>query len=327
MINNNSRQFTNHSQQQRSKTPHPLQHPLIAEPLVGGLPVKPRSSSTYHNATRSNISSTNTPNLKPTLQQTLPNPAKKSILKMTKSYNFNINSALDYTCHRLSDNQKSIDFCGKCNSCQIINNLNGLKQWFDRASYIMIKKFLSGLVFRINNLKIYKYLNDLLKPLTESKDFVYARNKIMPSLNEDHLKATNNRCLDTDYIEKQINDIWSWYSSASNYVKLNFMLSLLNKCEQATVFIVIINIQNVLDSSPFPSESVESSLGVNNLQNSKYGNEDEILRRTRLFFDESESEMVCDAFDAEEEMHAEDDNEVQNILNSSNDSKHVDFIR
>jgi hypothetical protein len=62
-------------------------------------------------------------------------------------------------------------------------------------------------------------------------------------------------------------------------------------------------------------------------QNSKYGNEDEIIRRTRLFFDDSESEMVCDAYDAEEEMHAEDDNEVQKILNSSNDSKPVDFIR
>ena len=320
MINNQSRQVTN--QQQRSKTPHP--------PLVGGLPVKPRSSSTHQNNIRANISSTNTPNLKPILQPHQPpatNPARKSILKMTKSYNFNINSALDYTCHRLSGDDKSIDFCGKCNSCQIINNLNGLKQWFDRASHIMIKKFLSGLVFRINNLKIYKYLNDLLKPLTESKDFVYARNKFVPSLNEDHLKATNNRCLDADYIEKQINDIWCWYSSASNYVKLNFMLSLLNKCEQATVFIVIINIQSVLDSSPLPPESIESSMGMYNQQNSKYGNEDEILRRTRLFFDESESEMVCDAFDAEEEMHTEDDNEVQQILNSSNDSKYVDFIR
>jgi hypothetical protein len=190
----------------------------------------------------------------------------------------------------------------------------------------MIKKFLSGLVFRINNLKIYKYLNDLLKPLTESKDFVYARNKFVPSLKEDHLKATNNRCLDADYIEKQINEIWNWYSTASNFVKLNFMLSLLNKCEQATVFIVIINIQTVLESSPLPPESIESSMGMYN-QNSKYGNEDEIIRRTRLFFDDSESEMVCDAYDAEEEMHAEDDNEVQKILNSSNDSKPVDFIR
>ena len=250
---------------------------------------------------------------------------------MTKSYNFNINSALDYTCHRLSGEAKSIDFCGKCNSCQIVNNINGLKQWFDRASHIMVKKFLSGLVLRINNLKIYKYLNDLLKPLTESKDFVYARNKFVPSLNEDHLKATNNRCLDSGYIEKQINDIWNWYSVSSNYVKLNFMLSLLNRCEQATVFIVIINIQTVLDSTPASLDALESSMGMytsgNQTNTARYGNEDEMVRRTRLFFDESESEMVCDAFDAEEEMHAEDDNEVQNILNSSVDSKYVDFIR
>jgi hypothetical protein len=149
MINNQSRQVANF-QQQRSKTPHPLQHrqappPPLVEPLVGGTPtVKPRSAS-YHatSNTRANISSSNTPNLKPVLLQPPPptsiNPNRKSILKMTKSYNFNINSALDYTCHRLSGNDKSIDFCGKCNSCQIINNLNGLKQWFDRGEIFFCK--------------------------------------------------------------------------------------------------------------------------------------------------------------------------------------------
>ena len=146
MINNQSRQVANF-QQQRSKTPHPLQHrqppPPPTEPLVGGTPtIKPRSASHHATSnTRANITSSNTPNLKPVLQPLPPpaiNPNRKSILKMTKSYNFNINSALDYTCHRLSGNDKSIDFCGKCNSCQIINNLNGLKQWFDRGEIFFV---------------------------------------------------------------------------------------------------------------------------------------------------------------------------------------------
>ena len=236
---------------------------------------------------------------------------------MTKSYHFNINYALNYTCHRLNKNGKSIDFCGQCNSCQIINYLNNLKQWFDRASHITIKKFLTGLVMRISNLKIYKYLSDLLKPLTESKDFVYARNKFIPSCDQDHLKATNNRCLDDEYVNKQINDIWNWYSTSNNYIKLNFMLSLLNKCEQATVFIVILNIKSILDSNQLP-DSLDSRLGHIEEDNRK---------NTKLFFDDSESEMVCDAFDAEEEDVRADDAEVQHILNSSPEAKYVDFIR
>lgn len=129
---------------------------------------------------------------------------------MTKSYNFNINQALDYTCHRQLDNDKAYDFCGTCNSCQIIKYLNNMKQWFYRASQMTIKKFLIGLLVRVNNVKIYKYLNDLLKPITESKDFVYARNKFLPSCDEDHLKLANNRCLDNDYVNRQINFIWNW---------------------------------------------------------------------------------------------------------------------
>lgn len=210
---------------------------------------------------------------------------------MTKSYNFDINYALDYTCHRLNGNDKSIDFCGQCNSCQIVNQLNSLKQWFDRASHITIKKFLAGLCSRINNIKICKYLNDLLKPLTDSKDFIYARNKFMPSCEEDHLKATNNRCLDNDYVNKQISDVWNWYSDSSNYIKLNFMLSVLNKCEQAIVFMTILKIKSILETS-------NSSIMHESVQPSA---------RTE------ESEMVFDAFDEEEEAREEDE-EVKNIM-------------
>lgn len=268
---------------------------------------------------KSQLSTSFTTNLKPQITR-----ERKSILKMTRSYNFNINYALDYTCHRLNGDAHTIDFCGKCNSCQIVTKLNSLKQWFDRASHIMIHKFLSGLIVRINNLKIYKYLNDLLKPLTESKDFIYARNKFVPSNSEDHLKTTNNRCLDITYVETQIHAIWDWYGQSSNYVKLNFMLSLLNKCEHATVFIAIINIQTRLDSSPNSAESLVQESTYNH----RYGNEEDIFKRTKLFFDESESEMICDAFDAEEEEANEDeDYEVENILNREVEPKFVDFIR
>ena len=224
---------------------------------------------------------------------------------MTKSYNFSLNLALDYTCHRLSGDNKSINFCSKCNSCQIVSQLNSLKQWFDRASQLTIKTFLNGLIVRINNIKIYKYLNDLLKPLTESKDFMYARNKFLPSCEEDQLKVTNNRCLDNEYVNKQINDVWNWYSNSSNYIKLNFMLSLLNKCDQAIVFMIIIKIKSILETHTPYSEMTQTSY-------------------------ESDSEMVFEAYDDDDEI--DEDFEIKNILkkdheSSDSDAIYVDFIR
>ena len=248
--------------------------------------------------------------------------AQKPQAAMTKSYNFNINFALDYTCHRQIGDEKSINFCGQCNSCQIITTLNNLKQWFDRASHILLKKFLNGLINRINSIKIYKHLNDLLKPLTESKDFIYARNKLIPSCEEDHMKPTNNRCLDKDYINKQITDIWTWYSSANGFIKLNFMLSLLNKCEQALLFSIILQIRSIIETGHFDTnDMINEDDNLNAFR----------IRANKVSIDDSDCEIICEAYDDEEEQLKKADQEVENILNEHKTprkgAKHIDFIR
>lgn len=248
---------------------------------------------------------------------------------MTKSYNFNINHALEYTCHRQIENNKTYDFCGTCNSCQIINYLNNIKQWFDRASDITLKRFLVGLVVRINNVKIYKYLNDLLKPIAESKDFMYARNKLLPSCDQDQLKTANNRCLDIDYVNRQINYTWQWYSSSNNFIKQNFMLSILMKCEQALVFQIILQVKSILDSAQANINDiikVEDSLNGENYQ---INNEDMETNYN------SDCELVCEAYDEDDDDDplVKADEEVKSILNQPNqkshskNSKYVDFIR
>jgi len=234
--------------------------------------------------------------------------SKKSLVKkqpaaMTKSYNFNIGNALDYTCNR---NTSDVNFCGQCNSCQIINYLNNLKHWFDRASHITLKKFLIGLVTRVNNLKIYKYLSDLLRPLTDSKDFVYARNKFIPSCDEDHLKATNNRCLDGDYINKQINLIWNWYSNSNGYIKLNFMLGLLKKCDQALVAIIILQVKTILDST---------KARINDIINPD--NEFDEFKLNETYEEQSdEPEIICEALDEDE-----DDDEFNQVSKNSHEKE------
>jgi hypothetical protein len=250
--------------------------------------------------------------------------------------NFDINRALDYTCHRIYGSDKSFDFCGKCNSCQILNYLNNLKQWFDRASHITIKKLLIGLVVRINNQKIYKHLSDLLRPLTQSKDFVYARNKFLPSCDQDHLKPTNNRCLDGNYVDRQIELIWNWFSDSNEFVKLNFMLSLLNKSEQAVVFLVILKINSILDDNGGVDGALQHPFTGRKTNMTNFNLNDteiqtmmmNIRTKSKLNYDD---EIVCEAFDDEEDDFRAD-SELQDLFlddydENEKETKYIDFIR
>ena len=228
---------------------------------------------------------------------------------MKRAYSFNINYALNYTCHRLVGDEKSIDFCGHCNSCQIINNLNNMKQWFERASHITVKKLLIGLLVRIENMDIYCRLSDLLRPLTQSKDFIYARNKYLPSCDEDHSKPTNNRCLDADYVNRQVSELWAWYQSANEFIKLNFMVSLLMRSDLAVVFLVILKLNSLLDAY----EAKQQRLQANQSNIYDYVDRSDVRKRTALSLnhENTQSEMVYDTFDMEEE-------NVNDYLNGTN---------
>ena len=263
------------------------------------------------------------------------------VSKLRKSFSFNLNHALDYTCNNLAVLDSATNqYCGKCNSCQIISYLNNLKQWFDRASHITLKKFLLGLINRINNLRLLNYLNDLLSPLTECKDFVYARNKYLPSCDEDQSKPTNNRCLDESYVTKQIESIWQWYSKANYFIKLNFILSVLNKCEQAIVFLVIIKIKSILDAYAASSLTTRQkgtadmrSLMKKDANAPKFTYFDAARKMATKSTeglenflgdtdDSDEEELVFDAFDAEED----DEDELDLLNNEDYEEYEKDYL-
>jgi hypothetical protein len=114
-------------------------------------------------------------------------------------------------------------------------------------------------------------------------------------------------------------EIWSWYATAPHYVKLNFMVSLLNKCDQPLVHAVTTKVKNILDKY----ESMSDNLAANLEIYAQYNDDD------------SDSELVCDARDEYDDLvvsGGEEDREVSNIVRRGDNfgfkkPRHVDFIR
>lgn len=127
-------------------------------------------------------------------------PKMKSANYKNNYTEFSLDLGLNYTCHRIissggDHNRVTNNYCGECNSCEILARISRLKQWFDRASHSTQKRLLVGLLARIRSPNAHDYLVDVLKPLSNySKDFIYSRNKYLPSVDQDTSKVTNDRC-------------------------------------------------------------------------------------------------------------------------------------
>ena len=57
------------------------------------------------------------------------------------------------------------------------------------------------------------------------------------------------RCLSDSYINKETETLWSWYTnpSTTDYVKINFFLSVLQRCDQS---VVLYTVQRLKESPP-----------------------------------------------------------------------------
>ena len=166
---------------------------------------------------------------------------------------YSINQAFDYTCSRLELINSSSDvtqymFCGQCDRCQINSYLKECKQWFERASHLTIKNFILELIKTIKVKSIYNHLNNLLKISIDSKDFIYSRNKMIPSIQDDHMIVSNDRCSNLNAIDDSIRSVLKWYRSANYNIKLNFVVSLLKECEQSIISIALFQIKTILEA-------------------------------------------------------------------------------
>jgi hypothetical protein len=166
---------------------------------------------------------------------------------------YDINQALDYTCSRLGNinsfnEATQYTYCGQCDRCQINTNLKDCKQWFERASHLTIKNFILELIKCIKIKSIYTYLNNLLKISIDSKDFIYSRNKMIPSILDDQMIISNDRCSNLQAIDESIRNVLQWYQNSNYYIKLNFMVGLLKECEQSIISTAIFQIKTILEA-------------------------------------------------------------------------------
>ena len=258
---------------------------------------------------------------------------------------YNINQALDYTCSRLNifnGNNNTLSYCGQCDRCQINLYIKECKQWFTRASHLTIKNFVLELIKTIRIKSIYSYLNNLLKISIDSKDFIYSRNKLIPSIQDDHLIVSNDRCLNLQSIDESINNVLQWYQNSNHYIKLNFMISLLKECEHAIIYMAMLQIKTILEvprtisammnegGTCTPNSFVTPSATKITPRNSTSGTFNNQLNRSSGVFtatSDYDDEIINDNTDDESFNGEFDISALYANVRLVRKAKHVDFIR
>lgn len=169
--------------------------------------------------------------------QTMKHPSSQ-----IESFVFNLGKANDLRC-----NSSSQTVCGKCDGCVLQMKITPVKAWFNRAGDQTKRRFVLGLLRRLHSVDLVKYVINLLQPLM-CKDFMYARSRSKPSLPTDSANLSNDRALNVIELEKSIANTWDWFQSASYWIKSNFLITILQECEQHLLFLIINQAKTLLTS-------------------------------------------------------------------------------
>ena len=159
-----------------------------------------------------------------------------------ESFVFNLGKASDLRCN--ANDQK---ICGKCDGCVLQAKIAPTKSWLSRAGDQTKRRFVLGLLRRLHSVDLVKYVVNLLQPLL-CKDFMYARSRSKPSLATDSATLSNDRALSVVDLEKFIAETWDWFQSATYWIKSNFLINVLQECEQNLLFLIANQARTLLTS-------------------------------------------------------------------------------
>ena len=143
----------------------------------------------------------------------------------TEKFEFNIGRAPNLRC--LSQGETT---CGHCETCQLNKRMKVVQSWFPRCGDQSKRRFLLGIVRRLQSVDLLIYLNRILEPLLR-KDYMYARMRPNPSLDNDCASMSSDRALPQQELEMLMRDAWCWFQSSDYWSKSNFLLNLLPTCD------------------------------------------------------------------------------------------------
>lgn len=157
----------------------------------------------------------------------------------SKVYELSISRAPQLRC--VNSKVKS---CMTCEACRLVVILNQAKQWFIRCGDPAKRRFIIGLIHRIDSMDLFSYMSFLLQPL-QNKDFTYTRSRSRPSLQSDSSSPPTNHALCAELLDKAIQDTWQWFSESTYWTKLNFLLGIMQHCDSQLLFIMSYSIKTM----------------------------------------------------------------------------------
>ncbi|XP_055450206.1 F-box and WD repeat domain containing protein 10B isoform X2 [Psammomys obesus] len=127
-----------------------------------------------------------------------------------------------------------VPVCQKCETCVLAWKIFATKEWFQRVSDTLQRRFLVSVLGQFNSLFLLHYFQRLLQP-TQGKDFVSNRSRIKIGRREGKkervVKSSLNQVLDRTAAEQKMKDILVWFSNSTPRTKANYTLLLLQMCD------------------------------------------------------------------------------------------------
>ncbi|KAE8577225.1 hypothetical protein XENTR_v10004490 [Xenopus tropicalis] len=122
-----------------------------------------------------------------------------------------------------------VPMCQRCETCLLSRRHAQTKEWLGRASDASHRRFLFGVIRRLQSLELLQYLEKVLRP-TLGKDFTYSRSRINPSLRQDLGTSGSDRALNRRLLLQFMLETWEWLKHAPYWSKANYTLLLLQMC-------------------------------------------------------------------------------------------------
>ncbi|XP_004634916.1 CMT1A duplicated region transcript 1 protein isoform X2 [Octodon degus] len=123
-----------------------------------------------------------------------------------------------------------IPVCQKCETCVLAWKIFSTKQWFQRTSGILQRKFLVSILQQLNSLHLLHYFQNILQT-TQGKDFIYHRSVTNLSRKEGKaVKAFSNQLSDAA-VEQEMKEVLYWFGASTHRTKANYTLLLLQMCD------------------------------------------------------------------------------------------------